>query len=52
MLLTLDLNNIQINYTQPELIELGFGVAAGRFDYENALQWILQHKESGFMDVR
>lgn len=52
MLLTLDVNNIQIKYTQLELIELGFGVAAGRFDYEDALQWILQHKESGSTDVR
>lgn len=44
MLMTLKLNDIIIDYTQEELTELGFGAAAGRFQYNDILLWIKTHK--------
>ena len=44
MLMTLQLNNIKINYTQSELISLGLSVAAGTTDYNQILDWIIKHK--------
>ncbi len=46
MLLTLDLNQIQIAYSQHELINLGLGLADGSMKFEDALRWIVSHKES------
>ncbi len=46
MLLTLDLNQIQIAYSQHELINLGLGLADGSIKFEDALRWIVSHKES------
>lgn len=43
MLMTLQLNNIKIKYTQAELIELGLSVADGKTDYNNILGWIKEH---------
>ena len=44
MLMTLQLNNIKVNYTQSELISLGLSVAAGTTDYNQILDWIIKHK--------
>lgn len=44
MLMTLQLNNIKINYPQSELISLGLSVAAGTTDYNQILDWIIKHK--------
>ncbi len=44
MLMTLKLNNIEIKYTQAELISLGLSVAAGQTDYSGILNWINTHK--------
>lgn len=44
MLMTLQLNNIKINYTQAELISLGLSVADGKTEYAQILDWILEHK--------
>ena len=44
MLMTLQLNSINLHYTQGELISLGLLVAAGEMDYESILAWILEHK--------
>lgn len=44
MLMTLQLNNIKVNYTQSELISLGLSVAAGTTDYNQILDWIINHK--------
>ncbi|MFI3206995.1 MAG: type II toxin-antitoxin system death-on-curing family toxin [Clostridia bacterium] len=44
MLMTLNLNNIKISYTQLELISIGLSVADGSFKYEQIYNWILTHK--------
>ena len=43
MLTTLALNEVEIYYTQAELIELGLGVASGLIQYDGILDWIRQH---------
>lgn len=44
MLMTLKLNNVEIKYSQAELISLGLSVAAGQTDYSGILNWINSHK--------
>ena len=44
MLTFLEVNGIRIKCTDSELIELGFGVAAGEIKYEELLDWILDHE--------
>lgn len=44
MLMTLQLNNIKVNYAQSELISLGLSVAAGTTDYNQILDWLIKHK--------
>ncbi len=44
MLMTLQLNNVKLHYTQPELISLGLCVADGSKDYKEILAWIIEHK--------
>ena len=44
ILMTLQLNNIKINYTQAELISLGLSVADGKTEYVEILDWIMEHK--------
>lgn len=44
MLMILRLNQIDIKYTQQELIALGLGVADGRISYDEILDWIISHK--------
>ena len=44
MLMTLRLNNIRLEYTQPELIELGLSVASSSIGYEDILCFIKTHK--------
>lgn len=43
MLVLLVLNGIELRYTQKELYETILGVAAGSIEYEDLLQWILEH---------
>ncbi len=43
MLMTLKLNNIEIKYSQEELISLGLSTAAGQTDYDDILNWIKNH---------
>lgn len=45
MLMTLNLNGIEIKYTQSELIELGLSVASGSWDYNAVLEFITKHKK-------
>ena len=42
MLILLSLNNIEIEYSQEELIELGLGLANGELNEENVIRWINQ----------
>ena len=44
MLMTLQLNNVKIKYSQAELTSLGLSVAAGKTDYSEILTWIYNHK--------
>lgn len=46
MLMTLRLNGINLSYTQDELVNLGLGVASGKFMYEDILNWIHIHTQS------
>ena len=40
MLVMLQLNNINLKYSQKELIALGLGIADGTIDYSQIVQWI------------
>ena len=44
MLMTLYLNQVEIHYTQAELIRLGLSAADGSAGYDEILGWINQHK--------
>ena len=44
MLVFLALNGIELKYTQKELYEMILDVAAGTQDYEDLLQWVLEHQ--------
>ena len=44
MLMTLKLNNIDLAYSQQELIYAGLSLADGRYQYDDILEWILNHK--------
>lgn len=44
MLMTLKLNGVAMEYTQPELTELGLSVASGKADYNAVLEFIKKHK--------
>lgn len=43
MLIFLELNGVQPDYTQQELIDLGLGVASGNLDVNNILKWLTEH---------
>ena len=44
MLVFLDLNGIELKYMQKELYETILDVAAGKIEYEDLLQWVLDHQ--------
>lgn len=44
MLIFLELNGIEVVYTQKELYETILAVADGSLEYEGLLQWILDHQ--------
>ena len=44
MLVFLALNGIEMKYTQKELYEIVLSVAAGSLEYEDLLQWVLDHQ--------
>ena len=44
MLVFLALNGIELSYTQQELIDIIFAVAAARANNTDLLQWIIQHQ--------
>ncbi len=45
MLSFLEMNGIRISCTDEELIHIGLSVADGSMQYEELLNWILQHEE-------
>jgi len=44
MLVFLALNDVDLVYTQKELVSLGFGLADGSIKYGALLDWILAHR--------
>ena len=44
MLVFLVLNGIELKYTQKELYETILDIAAGKIEYEDLLQWVLDHQ--------
>lgn len=44
MLMTLQLNNVKIKYTQAEIISLGLSVAEGTTGYDEILTWIRERE--------
>ena len=43
MLIFLEANGVQLEYTQKELIELGLGAASGNFDVNDIFNWLSEH---------
>lgn len=43
MLIFLELNGIELQYSQNELIELGLGVASGKLSSDDILKWLIEH---------
>ncbi len=44
MLVFLAINGIEMKYTQKELYETVLAVAAGSLEYDELLQWVLEHQ--------
>lgn len=42
-LIFLELNGIELQYSQNELIELGFGAASGQLSSDDILKWLIKH---------
>lgn len=43
MLLFLELNGIELQYSQNELVELGLGVASNNLSSDDILNWLVKH---------
>lgn len=43
MLVFLELNNIQLTYTDAELVAVGLALADGKMDVPQLLAWIIAH---------
>lgn len=43
MLTTLEINGVDILFTQQELVELGLDIAGGHAPYNDVLKWIREH---------
>ena len=44
-LLLLKINNIELSYTQKDLIEFGLNVASGKIARDDIKQWLINHKQ-------
>jgi death-on-curing protein len=44
MLVFLAINGIELEYTQKELYEIILEIAASKKEYEDLLQWVLEHQ--------
>ncbi|MEE1267379.1 MAG: type II toxin-antitoxin system death-on-curing family toxin [Treponema sp.] len=44
-LLFLKINNIELSYTQNDLIEFGLNVASGKMARDDIKQWLINHKQ-------
>ena len=45
MLVLLEYNDVKIEYSQKELINLGIGIASGDLKQKDILKWINEHKQ-------
>ena len=45
MLLFLKLNNIEVNYSQRELIDFGLDIASGKMSKNDIKGWIIEHRK-------
>ncbi|MDE7398100.1 MAG: type II toxin-antitoxin system death-on-curing family toxin [Oscillospiraceae bacterium] len=43
MLIFLEINGVLMDYTQKELIDLGFGIASGNLDVNAIFYWLSEH---------
>lgn len=43
MLVFLDVNQVSINCIDEEIIDLGLGVASGKYDAEYIMDWLINH---------
>lgn len=46
MLTFLAVNGIEINCTNDEVVEVGLGVASGKMQYTELLQWVIEHRNN------
>lgn len=46
MLSFLAINGINLKYTDEELVNVGLSLADGKMNYEQLLDWIIQHKQN------
>ena len=44
MLILLEYNSVVLKYEQKELIDLGLGVAEGRYNQEHVIEWVIKHE--------
>ncbi|WP_294542310.1 type II toxin-antitoxin system death-on-curing family toxin [uncultured Gemmiger sp.] len=44
MLIFLDVNGVTMEYSDDDLISLGFGIADGSMDYEEVLAWVQEYR--------
>lgn len=44
MLVFFALNGIELSYAQKELYEMILAIAGGRLEYEDMLEWVLEHQ--------
>lgn len=45
MIITLKLNDMSLQYSQKELINLGLNIANGKLKYNDIYKWIIEHKK-------
>lgn len=45
MLVFLEINGYDLEYSQKELVDLIFGVAEGERDYMDILHWLIEHQK-------
>ncbi|KOC31710.1 type II toxin-antitoxin system death-on-curing family toxin [Clostridium botulinum] len=45
MLILLEYNNIKLEYSQNELVELGLGIAKGEINQQSLIVWINNHRQ-------
>lgn len=47
MLTFLEINGINLKFTDDELVKIGLSLASGQMTYENLIDWIKTHEKTG-----